>query len=401
MILTENQGWGGAGAYLRELILAVVPLYDKVVVVSNRGGLQFGDLPDVILGDRRVEHVEIRYFTESGVWTALKNISGKLGLAAVWLVRRLNLCRMPRVCRRLLKRHRPDAVFCANHGHQRAIWAMMHVCGESGIPAATYLLGMPDAYDTDKPQHQPRMDELMWKAARFVLVNAIAVGDAHGRERGLPIDKVAVVPNGVPDRIALHRRRLTGQSLRVGTMGRLSALKGIHHLVSAVHALVDQGVSVELAVAGEGAELEPLRALAARFGIADRVRFVGFVPDEDADEFLMGLDVFVLASLSEGLPFSVMEAMRAELPIVASRVGGLPEMLSHGESGLLVDPGDEVALAHAIAQLHADPDLADRLGKAARKHFEERYTTSAMHEAIREVFVSGGMVPCACPDEPC
>lgn len=401
MVLTENYAWGGAAVYLRELILAVRPLYQRIILVSNRGGLEFGDLPETILATEWVEYVQVPHLTEAHIWSALRGISGKLALAARWLFRRVNAQLDIAVCSRLLRKHKPDAVFCANHGYQDLMWAMMSVCGKRDLPTATYLLGTPDAFENSKPDAQMELDAGMWAAARFAIVNAAAVGDAHGRARGLPSGKVVVVPNGIPDDSARHRRRRGCERLRVGTLGRLAVKKGVHHLIGATCQLRASGLALELVIAGEGTELEPLQELAAELSISDIVDFAGFVPDCEVADFLAGLDVFVLASLTEGLPFSVMEAMRAGLPIVASSVGGLPEMLSHGESALLVDPGDEAALAHAIARLAADPDLADRLGLAARQCFVDRYTTTAMHEAIREAFVSGGMVPGACPDEPC
>jgi len=391
LLLTENQGWGGAAVYLRELLLAVAPLYDRVVVVANPGGLDVGDLPSRVLSQAAVEHFDIRYPSRSDAWRRFSHISGKLTLLAWWFLGIYGPPVQRSIWRRLLRRHRPRAVFCANHGAQVAIWTMMEVCGRRGIPAATYLLGMPDAYDNVTPRQREKADPVMWRAARFVLVNASAVGDAHGRERGLPAEKVVVVPNGVPDDPARALPMGSSTSFTIGTLGRLSRLKGVHHLIAASSRLAVSGVPVHLAIAGDGSEANALRDLAASSGIADRVRFEGFVPDERAGEFLAGLDVFVLASLTEGLPFTVMEAMRAGLPIVASRVGGVPEMIEDGVSGILYDAGDEMALATALERLWRDPELARRLGIASRRRYEERFTLEAMHEGIRQAFVAGGL----------
>lgn len=391
LLLTENQGWGGAAVYLRELLLAVAPLYDRVVVVANPGGLDVGDLPSRVLSRATVEHVNVRYPSRSDAWRRYSHISGKLTLLAWWVLGIYGPPVQRSIWRRLLRRYRPHAVFCANHGAQVAIWTMMEVCGKQGIPAATYLLGLPDAYDNVTPRQREKADPVMWRAARFVLVNAAAVGAAHASERGLPVEKVVVVPNGVRDDPARARPMSSPGSFKVGTLGRLSRLKGVHHLIVATSRLAASGVPVSVAIAGDGSEADALREMASSAGMVDSVRFEGFVPDERAGEFLAGLDVFVLASHTEGLPFTVMEAMRAGLPIVASRVGGVPEMVEDGVSGILYEPGDEVALAAALERLWRDPEMARRLGTAARRRYEERFTLEAMHEGIRHAFIAGGL----------
>ncbi|MDO8881024.1 MAG: glycosyltransferase family 4 protein [Coriobacteriia bacterium] len=392
MIVTENHAWGGAGAYLREVIVAVRPLYERVVVAANRGGLDFGGLPEVI-AEVGAEHADLSYLTETGVWNSVCRVSWKLTQAALWLLRRMDLVTLPLVCSRAVRKHRPDAVFCANHGHQRIHWAMIGVCGRRQIPVATYMLGMPDAFDSMKLRARPELDHRMWKVASFVMVNARAVGEAHGRERGLPSGKVVVVPNGISDLPVLDRPDRTRDRFRVGTLGRLALKKGVHHLVAAVAQAREKADDISLVIAGEGTELGRLTQQASQVGLDGAVEFCGFVPDEDAPRFLASLDAFVLPSLSEGLPFTVMEAMRAGLPIVASRVGGVPEMIEDGVTGLLVECGDEARLAEAIVRLRDDRALAERLGRGARARFEERYTLEVMHDGIRDAFVRGGLVP--------
>lgn len=391
LVLTENHGWGGAAVYLREVLTAVTPLYGQVIVVSNASGLDVGALTAGMEPERNIDFVEVRYPTRSWAWTTLSPVSGKLTLFVWWLLRVLGPPLLRRKWRHVLRRFTPDAVLCANHGHEVAIWTMMEVCGKRGIPAATYLLGMPDAYDNVTPRQRAKADPAMWSAARFVLVNASAVGEAHGGERGLPAEKVVVVPNGIPDDPARAQPMGASDSFTVGTLGRLSRLKGVHHLIAATSRLAASDVPVRLAIAGDGSEVNALREMAASLAIASDVRFEGFVPDERVGEFLAGLDVFVLSSLSEGLPFTVIEAMRAGLPIVASRVGGVPEIIEDGVSGILYDPGDEVALAAALERLWRDPEQARRLGAAARRKYGERFTVDAMHEGIRQAFITGGL----------
>jgi glycosyltransferase involved in cell wall biosynthesis len=125
------------------------------------------------------------------------------------------------------------------------------------------------------------------------------------------------------------------------------------------------GRPVALTVAGTGPDRERLGALAAQLGLADRVRFAGFVPHgRGLVAVLDAGDVFVLPSRSEGLPHSVVEAMARGLPVVATAVGGLPELLGDG-SGVVVAPGDAAALAEALGALHADPSRRAALSAAS------------------------------------
>lgn len=391
LLVTENHAWGGAAIYLRELILAVRPLYKRVVIVSNHGGLMVGDIPSTILNLEGVEYEEISYLSTGAVWRSLSGISGKLALSTMWLVRRVSVANRV-VASRLVRKYRPDAVFCANHGSQQFIWSMMSLCGHRKIPAATYMLGMPDAFESMPERIQRIRDYRMWRACHFVIVNASAVGRAMTEQRELPHSKVRVIPNGIPSVPQPLERSTKGRTLRVGTLGRLSHLKGVDDLLKATALMVPRYDLLELAIAGEGKESDALRAVADDLGIRERTQFLGFVPDAEAHEFLQSLDVFVLASLTEGLPFSVMEAMRAGLPIVATRVGGVPEMIEDGVSGMLVDPGDPQGIADAVAAIVDDPALAARLGEAARRRFDQRYTTDVMYNAIRKAFVDGGLV---------
>lgn len=151
--------------------------------------------------------------------------------------------------------------------------------------------------------------------------------------------------------------------LRLVSVARLSREKGLADLLVAVASLVADGTPVTLNVAGSGPDEERLAALAAELGLGDRVRFAGFVPHgPELVALLDDADVFVLPSHSEGLPHSVAEAMARGLPVVATAVGGIPELLRDG-SGVVVAPGDPTALAAAIGALHADP--ARRAGLSA------------------------------------
>ena len=212
-------------------------------------------------------------------------------------------------------------------------------------------------------------------ALEWYLASAVGVvSDAALRRLALPCAaaKLCVVHNGIAPVGESRRQRETsrrglGVSERfVGVIvARLNGMKGHATLLQSLHRLRAGGNDLLLLIVGDGAQRSELERQAQQLSLDDRaVRFLG--ERSDVDQILRAADFFVLPSDTEGLPLSVLEAMAHGLPIVASRVGGIPELIGHNEQGILVPPGDSGALAAAIQSLADDPLLRRRLGDAAR-----------------------------------
>lgn len=176
----------------------------------------------------------------------------------------------------------------------------------------------------------------------------------------------------------------------VGNVGRLAPQKGQRHLVSAMPALLSRVPGAHLAIVG-GGDLEPvLRALARELGVQERVHLLG--ARRDARAFMHAADAFAMPSIWEGFGIVLLEAMAAGLPIVASRVATIPEVVVDGETGILVPPGDANALADALATLALDRKLAGRYGAAGRRRLEQQFTLEKMvgdTESLYEELVEG------------
>jgi glycosyltransferase involved in cell wall biosynthesis len=152
-------------------------------------------------------------------------------------------------------------------------------------------------------------------------------------------------------------------------VGRLKAPKDFVTFIRALALLPAD--SFEALIVGDGPDRSTLESELRQLGLEDRVRLIG--ERHDVPDLLAAADVFVLSSVSEGLPVSVLEAMAAELPVVASHVGGLPELVLDGETGLLVEPRAADQLAAALGRLVADGDLGRRLGAAGRAYVESHF----------------------------
>lgn len=230
---------------------------------------------------------------------------------------------------------------------------------------------------------------------RTVAVSRGVADDLTGRW-GYRADRVVVIPNGVDGAVfrgadgaarARGRARLAvgeGATL-VGSVGRLEEQKNFGALVRAAGALAGRFPGLHVAIAGEGSEAAALAAAAETCGLAGRVRLPGRI--DDVPDLLAALDVFVLPSLWEGMPLSLLEAMAMEVPVVATATPGAAEVLGGGEpAGVLVAPGDDAALAEAIASLLADPARASAFGRAGAARVRERYDAARLFERLVAVY---------------
>lgn len=178
---------------------------------------------------------------------------------------------------------------------------------------------------------------------------------------------------------------LEAGAIHLGIVGRLVPVKG-HVLLFEALARLGPPDSARLVVLGDGPLEAGLRQEAARLGIEKAVRFVGF--RTNAMDYMAHLDMLVLASSHEGLPYTVLEAMHLGVPIVSTAVGGPAEVLRDGETGLLVPPGDPAALASALERAIADASLRRRLGENARVEARRSYSLDGMARKYLDVYRS-------------
>ncbi len=223
---------------------------------------------------------------------------------------------------------------------------------------------------------------------RFIVVSGrIAEGLAA---QGYQADRIVMVPNGVDAESFFPRNGMDGRpGAVVGCIARLCRTKGQAVLLDAF-ARLDPGLGpAELWFVGEdqetgGAYRKVLEDQARDLGILDRVKFLGH--RNDVAPLLGEMDMLVLPSFDEGMPLVLLEAMASAVPVVATRVGGVDELVDDGVDGVLVAPGDAADLANAVSRLLGDPGLRTRMGESGRKKAAERFTLTKSIDAVCGVY---------------
>lgn len=226
-----------------------------------------------------------------------------------------------------------------------------------------------------------------------LLVVSAEERDAVVRHRIVPAERISLVHNGVaagqPPDLQRAARILNELGVEpgvrlIGSAGLLNQAKGYEHLIDALPEVLEAFPDLHCLMIGHGELEDALRARARRAGLASRVVFSGYV--ERCEDLVAALDVFILPSLWEGMPYALLEAMAIGKAVVASRVGGCAEVVEHGESGLLVAPGDAAALSEAIVQLLRDPAQRERMGERASQRVRERFGLERMIAGLEGVY---------------
>lgn len=272
----------------------------------------------------------------------------------------------------LIRRHGIRIVHC--HGYNAANFGRL-AGWRAGVPVVVH----EHAILKVQP-HQFVADYLLRGLGSAGVAVSEAVRAFMIRGRSMPAGRIRVIHNGTAlerfrgvsrEAVRVARRRLgiADDARVVGTVTRLHEAKGNRHLLAAMPHVRRACPSAVLVVAGDGPLAAALRLQVDALGLRDGVVFAGFV--SDVPSVMAGFDVKAIPSIQEGFSFVAVEAMAAGIPIVASRTGGLAEIIRDGDNGLLIEPGDSVALGEALARVLLDPVLARKLADSGRQAAEQ------------------------------
>lgn len=347
MVYTDAVGYGGAEISLGTLLEGLADRFEVTVV---------GTCPDVV--EQITAH---RGGAESQVVPSARSkwdVSGASGHL------------------RAVRRIRPD-ILHANLWHA---WSCQYAIAAGNLTPGVRTVGVLHSLLPPRNRRQLMLNRPNLRHMdAFVVVSNGAKQMIEETVAPKP-RRLRVIPNGVPDRdLPAPARELAGDSA-IGAVGRLSPEKGYDVLLRALAELP----GATLTLVGAGPEQPRLEQLAGELGLRGRIRATGWLTDYHP--LLSTFDVFVQPSRTDAAPLSVIEAMLAARPVVATEVGGLPELVIHGETGLLVPPDQPRALAEAIAQLLGDPDRRRRMGERGRAVARERFSVERMVDGYQLLY---------------
>ncbi len=292
-----------------------------------------------------------------------------------------------------LRKIRPDVVH--THKYKDSFIGTL-VARSLGIPYVVRIVhGLPEPFmglRNAKMVAYTAADRLMtgWFVDRVVAVSSdiekVLIG-MYGSNRvscihnGIDLEAVRVTTS----REAFRRKwQIPEDAVVIGTVGRLVPVKGHAILLDATRILQASIGNVALVLVGDGPLRKDLEANAKRLGLEKSVIFAG--QQDQSYDFMNMMDVFVLPSLHEGIPMVVLEALALQRPVVATRVGGIPEVIEHGQTGFLAEPSDASSLARLLQRLVEDLPMAVSIGKAGRTRVEEKFTARTMAGKTAELY---------------
>ena len=228
------------------------------------------------------------------------------------------------------------------------------------------------------------------------------------RARRFGAKNVEVVPNGIDLKRFENLERKSHQGFVVITVARLEKVKGIEYLIKAMSILrsdeirrrdpmsrsdlrwrsdlqISKSPNLQILNIGDGSERKNLEDLVRKLGLERRVKFLGLIPNEKIPEYLAAADCFVLPSLSEGLGIAILEAQACGVPVIASRVGGISDIIKDGKTGILVEPKNPEAISQAIIKIFSEPEFAQKITQNAKANLE-KYDWNNISRQIERIY---------------
>lgn len=280
-------------------------------------------------------------------------------------------------------------VHMAEYGSVLRKGLLAHLGKSLGVPVVIHMHGakFTTMWETASPRRKSAILSILGCADAIIVLGRFWQEYLVEHLQQSPA-KIHIVPNGVPDPgSAPTPRPSPGQPLNILFAGQVGPRKGVGDLLEALALPSLRDLPWRLTIAGSG-EIPAHREKAQQLGISDRVTFLGWVASEQVSQQMRAADIFVLPSYQEGLPMAIIEAMANALPVISTPVGSIPDMLHDGDTGLLVPPGDPVALSNAFLRLFESPELRAKLGANARQLYLHDFTVSAMCDHLQAIFDS-------------
>jgi glycosyltransferase involved in cell wall biosynthesis len=376
-VITKSN-WGGAQRYVYDLATNLPKDKFEVVVATGGNGPLISKLKDASIEVIPLPHLE-------------RNINFVKELFSFWDLFKI------------FRKEKPDVIHLnsSKAGGLGAVAAWLSKFLTLDFKLLTVFTVHGWGFNENRPPWQKKLIRfLSWVGSLFqnkiILIDKPDMRDA---ERIIPRKKLELIFNGIGEIDFLSRKdarkffsekigkELSDNILLIGTVAELTKNKGLNYLIEATSVLKSEILNTkhEILVIGGGEEHDGLIKHIKSLGLTENVHLLGFVPE--AEKYLKGFDIFVLPSLKEGLPYTLLEAMSAGVPLIGTTVGGVTDIIDQHETGLFVTPKDVRGLADVMADLMTDVKLREKLAVGARRKLNLKFNLQDMVEKTINAYV--------------
>lgn len=378
VFITENHTFGGGNRYVEDLINSFSVVFPETYLICNKGGFRFFNLDRLKKKLSATDEVSIF------------NLSEKIRRLSRWQRALLKIALLPFFIflntlslfslRKKINLLAPDLVVLANGGYPASLYLVFYAAffAPKNIPFIMSIVGTPTRKKTNLSAWFWQMvDRRVARNLKYAIANTHNIKSILSTHFYFPAEKIQIIQNGLEFLPAPVHENKPAKSVTIGFLSRLEKDKGIYELLEAFKLLVKTYPHLHLTLVGAGAELENVRKIAEN---ESRISVHGYV--SHTAPFYTEFDIYALPSYHEGLPYSLIEACRAGCAIVATSVGGIPEVIQNNVSGLLVRPQNAQELASALEKFVVSYDLRQRHGSEARKVFEQHLSLESMDDKV-------------------
>lgn len=371
-----------------DLINSIADRYDEVILASNINGIYPEDVQRL---KRPVTTRHVIFMTRSLIISVLQFIPSsarRIILSPLVLLEPLFFLGNVIAFVLLIRKLKPSYVISCNGGYPGAANLAIVVSARIlRVPVTLSIVSMPASRRWFLRLYEKAVDKLVWQSADVVIVNAKAIAHALHELRGMPLDRAEVVYNGLEDMpTSISSKTHDDARFIIGCIARMDAWKGVLFLLDAFAHLAKKHPELRLVLAGQGDASEELSRRTQAFGLQDRVQLLGHYTG-DVCALLDTFDIYIFPSLWEGFPYSIVESMRSGCTIVSTSVGGIPEAITDGIEGVLIEPASTDAIIEAVERLLSDPTSRQIFSQNARLKFERDLGLQKMYFRVRKILV--------------
>lgn len=385
LVFTENYARGGGNRYMIDLINAISSDYETISMVSNAEGISQHD----------VQRLQCKY-KQKNVFFLSSHCISQVKYIFPRLVELFRLILEPVIFISniviffiTIKQIKPDKIVSCNGGYPAA-WsclAMVVAAKLSCIPVILSIVSMPSLRKPYTRFYEKFIDKLVWKSVDMILVNAKSIARALTDLRDMKVKRVEVVYNGIDDVEFCHSYKNIEGKIIIGCIARMDISKGVLLLLEAFAKLTKIYSNIQMLLIGQGDASVELERRMMELGLQNQIHLMGYY-EGDIVNVINNFDIYVFPSLWEGLPYSIIEALRAARVIIATKVGGIPEIIRNEVEGILIEPGSTIEILNAIEKLINNEYLRRKLAKNARIKFEEELTINHMNLRMRNAILN-------------